>query len=64
MLLVFINIVGSREDDIFSTCVFNNIVGVTPIFYFPLDPVAAFGSLYKPFIISYIRFMTNHPNLL
>ena len=32
MLLVFINIVGSRKEDIFSTCVFNNIVGVALIF--------------------------------
>jgi len=43
MLLVFINIVGCAKPDIFSTCVFNNIVGVAPVFYFPLDPVAAFG---------------------
>ena len=32
MLLVFMNIVGSRKADNFSTFVFNNIVGVALIF--------------------------------
>ena len=33
---VFINIVEYKSIDIFSTCVFINIVGLAFIFYFPL----------------------------
>ena len=63
MLLVFINIVGSSKPDIFSTCVFNNIVGVACVFNSPFFPGPHSEFSYKPFIISEIRFVTNHPNL-
>jgi hypothetical protein len=51
------NIVGVAKTDIFSACIFNNIVGVAFIFYFPFFTPLAPLKRTKYFCIIYIHFL-------
>jgi hypothetical protein len=58
---VFFNIVGKGATDIFSTCVFNNIVGLTDFLFSPSSPIAGRCSHAKLLSFNDLPFRANCP---